>query len=243
MAQAMAETIAYVNRSRSFMPQGTVPPFMVRFDTGSVPVGYLVLSSEYPKHRRDPGPGPLPGPADLRQSARGVRAAAVRRQPADPGRAGRPRPATFLQHHAGPGGLGPDRRATRSALPAMPGSRTGCRSCRSTRWSAPARAGEHPVRPGRGRLPAGCRQDQGRHRHPRRVCPGQRPQGRLHPGHQAGRRLDLDGGQRGQGVVAEDESGPASRHRRAFRVRPVPPRDGVIGASAGRACSAPPSPA
>ncbi|MGH9647591.1 MAG: efflux RND transporter permease subunit, partial [Bryobacteraceae bacterium] len=26
MAQAMAETIAYVNRSRSFMPPGTVPP-------------------------------------------------------------------------------------------------------------------------------------------------------------------------------------------------------------------------
>ena len=46
MAQAMAETIAYVNRSRSFMPQGTVPPDVVRFDTGSVPVGYLVLSSE-----------------------------------------------------------------------------------------------------------------------------------------------------------------------------------------------------
>ncbi len=45
MAQAMAETIAYVNRSRSFMPAGTVPPDVVRFDTGSVPVGYLVLSS------------------------------------------------------------------------------------------------------------------------------------------------------------------------------------------------------
>ena len=46
MAQAMAETIAYVNRSRSFMPPGTVPPDVVRFDTGSVPVGYLVLTSE-----------------------------------------------------------------------------------------------------------------------------------------------------------------------------------------------------
>ncbi len=46
MAQAMAEAIAYVNRSRAFMPPGTVPPFVMRFDTGSVPVGYLVLSSE-----------------------------------------------------------------------------------------------------------------------------------------------------------------------------------------------------
>jgi multidrug efflux pump subunit AcrB len=46
MAQAMAETIQYVNRARAFMPPGTVPPFVMRFDTGSVPVGYLVLSSE-----------------------------------------------------------------------------------------------------------------------------------------------------------------------------------------------------
>jgi multidrug efflux pump subunit AcrB len=45
MAQAMAETISYVNRARSFMPPGTVQPFVMRFDTGSVPVGYLVLKS------------------------------------------------------------------------------------------------------------------------------------------------------------------------------------------------------
>src|SRR4051794_14767005 len=46
MAQAMAETINYVNRSRAFMPPGTVAPFVMRFDTGSVPVGYLVLSTQ-----------------------------------------------------------------------------------------------------------------------------------------------------------------------------------------------------
>ncbi len=46
MAQAMAETIGYVNRARAFMPPGTVPPFVMRFDTGSVPVGYLVFSSD-----------------------------------------------------------------------------------------------------------------------------------------------------------------------------------------------------
>jgi multidrug efflux pump subunit AcrB len=45
MAQAMAETVGYVNRARAFMPPGTVPPFIMRFDTGSVPVGYLVFSS------------------------------------------------------------------------------------------------------------------------------------------------------------------------------------------------------
>src|SRR5512135_2205422 len=39
MSQAMSETVAYVNRARAFMPPGTVPPFVMRFDAGSVPVG------------------------------------------------------------------------------------------------------------------------------------------------------------------------------------------------------------
>src|SRR6478735_1246526 len=46
MSQAMAETVAYVNAARAFMPSGTLPPFITRFDAGSVPVGQLVFSSE-----------------------------------------------------------------------------------------------------------------------------------------------------------------------------------------------------
>ena len=46
MSQAMSETVSYVNRARAFMPPGTVPPFVMRFDAGSVPVGQLVFSSE-----------------------------------------------------------------------------------------------------------------------------------------------------------------------------------------------------
>src|SRR5437868_12332548 len=46
MAQALAETINYANRARAFMPPGTVPPFIMRFDAGSVPVGNLVFTSE-----------------------------------------------------------------------------------------------------------------------------------------------------------------------------------------------------
>src|SRR5216117_1385851 len=45
MSQALAQTISYVDRARAFMPYGTVPPFVMRFDAGSVPVGYLVFSS------------------------------------------------------------------------------------------------------------------------------------------------------------------------------------------------------
>lgn len=46
MSQAMAETVGYVERSRAFMPPGTVAPFIVRFDAGSVPVGNLVFTSK-----------------------------------------------------------------------------------------------------------------------------------------------------------------------------------------------------
>jgi len=46
MASAMGETIGYVNRARAFMPPGTVPPFVTRFDAGSVSVGQLVFSSD-----------------------------------------------------------------------------------------------------------------------------------------------------------------------------------------------------
>src|SRR5947209_11897946 len=46
MSQAVAETVAYVNVARAFMPAGTLPPFITRFDAGSVPVGYLVLTSK-----------------------------------------------------------------------------------------------------------------------------------------------------------------------------------------------------
>ena len=46
MSQAMAEVVGYVNRARAFMPPGTVPPFITRFDAGSVAVGQLVFSSQ-----------------------------------------------------------------------------------------------------------------------------------------------------------------------------------------------------
>src|SRR5262245_32901939 len=48
MSQAMSETVQYVNRARAFMPPGTVPPFVMRFDAGSVAVGYLVFSTDNP---------------------------------------------------------------------------------------------------------------------------------------------------------------------------------------------------
>ncbi|MGE5183880.1 MAG: efflux RND transporter permease subunit [Acidobacteriota bacterium] len=46
IAQSMAQVTAMAFRATSFMPYGTVPPFIVRFDAGSIPVGQLVFSSD-----------------------------------------------------------------------------------------------------------------------------------------------------------------------------------------------------
>src|SRR6516225_3224752 len=46
IAQAMAQVTAMTFRATAFMPPGTVPAFIVRYDAGSIPAGQLVFSSE-----------------------------------------------------------------------------------------------------------------------------------------------------------------------------------------------------
>lgn len=46
MAQAAAEVSAFSNRAQAIFPPGSQPPFIVRFDVSTLPVGELVLSSE-----------------------------------------------------------------------------------------------------------------------------------------------------------------------------------------------------
>jgi multidrug efflux pump subunit AcrB len=46
MGQAMAQVVAMSDRAMSWMPQGTLPPMIMRMDSGSVPVGYLVFESK-----------------------------------------------------------------------------------------------------------------------------------------------------------------------------------------------------
>ena len=45
MAQAAAEVTAFTNRAQAIFPQGSQPPFILRFDASTLPVGQLVLSS------------------------------------------------------------------------------------------------------------------------------------------------------------------------------------------------------
>ncbi|UKT62178.1 efflux RND transporter permease subunit [Pedobacter mucosus] len=46
MAQAAAELSALSNRAQAIFPPGSQPPFVIRFDASSLPVGQLVLSSK-----------------------------------------------------------------------------------------------------------------------------------------------------------------------------------------------------
>ena len=149
--------------------------------------------------RRDPGPGAVQGPADVRQPAGRLGAAAVRRQPAHGRRPRRSRPAAGVPDVARRGGRRRSPPATRSAPRATSASATRCRSCRSTRWSGRSRSWRRS-RSGPAQDPTVYLRDvgdrRGRHRHPHRLRAGQRPAGRLHPGHQAGRCLDARGRQR-----------------------------------------------
>jgi multidrug efflux pump subunit AcrB len=45
MAQAAAEVSAYSNRAQAIFPLGSQPPFILRFDASTLPVGQLVVSS------------------------------------------------------------------------------------------------------------------------------------------------------------------------------------------------------
>ena len=45
MAQAAAEVSAFSNRAQALFPPGSQPPFILRFDASTLPVGQLVLSS------------------------------------------------------------------------------------------------------------------------------------------------------------------------------------------------------
>jgi multidrug efflux pump subunit AcrB len=45
MAQAAAEVTAFTNRAQAIFPAGSQPPFILRFDASTLPIGQLVLSS------------------------------------------------------------------------------------------------------------------------------------------------------------------------------------------------------
>ena len=59
MAAAMSQVVSLTNRARGQMPPSVLPPFVIRFDAASVPIGYLVMES------KSQPPRPLGELADL----------------------------------------------------------------------------------------------------------------------------------------------------------------------------------
>ena len=199
MAEATAQTVAYCNRALSVMPVGSLPPYVVRLDAGSLPVGYLVFESKTPLGRPAPGPGAVPGPADVLRPGGHLVAAAVRRQHPDDRRQRRPRPPPLLQPLA-PGRRRRDR-PRQLHQPLRQRDDQGPDDGRADQHDGrrPAGAAQRPAQAGGERLHPRRRHGGRRDRHPRRLRAGQRPQVGLPAGGQAGLRLDADGRQRGQG--------------------------------------------
>ena len=106
MAQAMGETIGYVNRARAFMPPGTVPPFITRFDAGSVAVGQLVFSSAHAHQGELQDYRAQPGTAAVCDIAGSFGPAAIRRKPAGDRYHARSRQAPAIPDLAARGDLG-----------------------------------------------------------------------------------------------------------------------------------------
>jgi multidrug efflux pump subunit AcrB len=46
MAAAMSQVVSLTNRARGQMPPSVLPPFVIRFDAATVPIGYLVMESK-----------------------------------------------------------------------------------------------------------------------------------------------------------------------------------------------------
>ncbi len=193
MASAMAETVGYVNRARAFMPPGTVPPFITRFDAGSVAVGQLVFSSADAHAGRVAGFRAQPRAAFVRDTARRFRSATLRWESENHRRHARSRQAPAIQDLAGGGDRGGQQGHAGDALrqyvdrrdqPHRPDERGARRKSFGTAEHADPAGLRHY------RLPARYRNHRERHRHHHRLRARQRQENCLHPRDQARGCLD-----------------------------------------------------
>ena len=178
MAQAMAETVQYVNRARAFMPPGTVGPFCMRFDTGSVPVGYLVLSSktktigeiqDQALFKVRPMFASLPGVSAPPPFGGNQRTIVVQVDP-DRLRAYNVSPDDIVTALRPGNTISPSGNARiKDQMPIVPVN---------AMVKDPKELGDIPLRPGENVYLRDLADHRGRHRHPDRLCAGRRPSGR-----------------------------------------------------------------
>ena len=242
MAQAMAETVSYVNRARAFMPPGTV----ARSSCASTPAACRSATWCCPARPRRIGEiqdqALFKVRPDVRQPAGRVGAAAVRRQPAHRSS------SASIPTGCAPTTLSPDDVVAALSLgnTISPSGNVRIQDQMpivpiNAMVKDPKELGNIPLRPGENVYLRDVATHRGQHRHPHRLRPGQRPAGRLHPGHQAGRRLDAERGQRGPKPTCRKMQGAScprtSTSASSSTSRPTSREP--CGASASKGCSAP----
>ena len=228
MSEALAQTVGYVNRARAFMPPGTVGPFIMRFDAGTVPVGYLVFRSDTRSlgeiqdlalNRVRPQFATLPGLTSPPPFGGSQRTIVIR---VDPDR---------LRSY----GMAPDDviRAVTTGNVIMPSGSVNIGD--ETRISPMNSVVgpindllELPIRSGAGTPVSDSRRRlrERQHRHSDRVCAGERPAGRLHPGDEAPGCVNPERRERGQGQSRSIPGAGARRHHGVLRAGPVEERVG-----------------
>ena len=193
MAEALAQTIGYVNRARAFMPPGTVGTvhhaLRRRHRAGRLS---RVLERE-PQPGRDSGSRAESRPSAVRHAAWSDLAAAIRRQPAHDRDPRRPGPPPFLQHVAGRCDQGGDDGERDHAVGQRQHRRRDADLAderRRLEHQRPARTADSHGRRAAD-LDPGHRLGQRQHRYSDRLRAGQRPSRRLHSRHEAAERLDV----------------------------------------------------
>ena len=224
MAQAMAETVGYVNRARAFMPPGTVPPFITRFDAGSVAVGLLVFSSathtqgelqDFALNRVRPLFATLPGVSAPPPFGGNQRTIVITLDP-DKLRQYQISPEEAIA-------------AVSKATLVMPSGNMWTGEINRIARTNAALGGNlsellsTPIRPVSGAtdLPARHRNHRERHRHHYGLRPRRRQANRLYSRHQARRCLDAGGHPRRQSGDPGFQEGRARRRGRQPAIRPV----------------------
>ena len=197
MAAAMSQVVSLTNRARGQMPPSVLPPFVIRFDAASVPIGFLVLSTR-PTGRWANWPT-----WDCSRSGQSWCGQCKARWPSRPMAATRVRsssrsiPTGSAPHNLSPEDLVaaletgnvvvPVRQPLRRVANAAGAhQRHGGRPARDGQDSDPARQGR--LHPRRG-------DDRGHDRHQLRLRAGQRPQVNLHSRREEGHRLNAHGGE------------------------------------------------
>ena len=189
MAEALAQTIGYVNRARAFMPPGHGRPVHHALRRRHRAGRLSGVLQRQPQPGRDSGSRAEPCATAVRHAAGPDLAAAVRRQSADDRDPRGSGSAPLVRHVAGRGDpRGDDRQRHHAVWQRQHRRRNADLADELRRLEHQRSAGTADSHGGRtARVDSRHRHRQRQHRHPDRVCPGEWPSRRLHSGDEASR--------------------------------------------------------